>query len=87
MLFPGTAAVRFSITLERTDGEELLLTVSDTGMRPKTESVSGAGLGTRLIDGLSRQVGANMETHTGPGFTTVIRVPGAGVRRPAFGST
>lgn len=65
-----------SISLER-DGEDLVLAVGDTGQGRPADAPAGSGMGTRLIEGLSRQVGATIETRAGPGVTTVVRIPAA----------
>lgn len=73
--FPDGSSGRISISLQWGGADELVLAVSDTGIGARPVSKQGRGLGTQLIEGLSRQVRATLETRQEAGLTTVIRIP------------
>jgi two-component sensor histidine kinase len=58
------------------DGDELLLTVRDTGKGlPQGAEKRAKGLGMKLVRSLVAQVGGELEAETGPGAAFTIRLP------------
>jgi two-component sensor histidine kinase len=60
----------------RSDAEEFSVSVSDPGSGPdRAQTV--AGLGTRLVDGLVRQINATItKQNLAAGYTVTVTVPG-----------
>jgi two-component sensor histidine kinase len=67
----GTAAIRFRHLAERV---EFCLEVSDNGIGMSGD-VKGSGIGTRLLEALTRQLGGVLERQGPPGTHVVVRFP------------
>lgn len=74
--FPGESGGRVEVALSRV-GAEVRLRVSDDGqgLPPGYEPGASQGLGFRLIQELSRQLGARLETGTGRGSSRGLSFP------------
>ncbi len=73
--YPQPARGRVSVRLER-EGEEVVLTVSDTGAGLKDGvGGDGEGLGLRLVKSLAAQLRGDLIAHGPPGATFEIRLP------------
>jgi len=73
--FPGDAAGTIMIELKREGDDKLVLSVGDSGAGFSADADSRRGLGTILVEGLGRQVGATIERGGDPGVTYVITAP------------
>jgi PAS domain S-box-containing protein len=72
--FPGGTG-SISVILRREMDQHLILTVSDNGIGQTSGDPADAGLGTRIITSLVRQLEGTMTVRTADGMTTDIRLP------------
>jgi two-component sensor histidine kinase/CHASE3 domain sensor protein len=76
--FPAERTGKISISLARNGNNALVLTVADDGIGTTGAKLRrSAGLGSKIVDRLSQQFGAEIETRTGrnKGTVYVIRLP------------
>ena len=63
------------LTLRRKTGDTLQLAISDKGSGP-IQQQARPGLGTQLVEGLSKEIGARVETRQdSSGYTTELLIP------------
>lgn len=81
-------AIKYAFPVNRSDaaivvafqggGEGWSLSVSDNGVGPLAgASSAGGGLGTAIVEALVKQLGARIETPSGPGMTVAVSRPRA----------
>jgi two-component sensor histidine kinase len=64
------------IALRANSGGTLKLTISDQGRRGPAQEQAGQGLGTRIVEAFSNQLGATVETKRAPtGYTVELTIP------------
>jgi two-component sensor histidine kinase len=64
------------IVLRSEPGGALKLTVSDVGSGPSAHQSRRPGMGSRIMEGLARQLSATMETKSAPnGYTVEVAIP------------
>jgi PAS domain S-box-containing protein len=78
--FPYNRKGSVALTLVEDEGW-IRVTVADDGIgRPAAEDTR-SGLGTRIVDGLARQLHGRVETSDGPGYAVTLAFPSARARR------